>query len=88
MDVEIRAAEDTMNAYITDQIARDHLDHLLADAVIARRVRAVRQSRRAASRRTKTPARAHPTSRARAVVSNVVSRPVAAFQSWLAAGLL
>ena len=77
-----------MNAYITDRIARDHVDQLLADAVIARRVRSVRKSRRAASRRTKTPARAHPTSRARAAVSSVITRPVAAFQSWLAAGLL
>ena len=73
-----------MNAYISDRIARDHADQLLADAVIARRVRAVRNSRRAASQARKNAARAHPTSRARAAVS----RPISAVQAWLAAGLL
>ena len=75
-----------MNAYISDRIAREHVDQLLADAVIARRVRDVRKSRRAAG--TKTPARAHPTSKARAAVSHAVTRPFAAVQNWLAAGLL
>lgn len=77
-----------MNAYISDRIARDHADQLLADAVIARRVRAIRKARRAATQRTTASARVQPTSRTRAAVSHVVTRPYAAFQSWLAAGLL
>jgi hypothetical protein len=37
-----------MNAYIADRIARQHADALMADASLARRVRKVRRSRRAA----------------------------------------
>jgi hypothetical protein len=37
-----------MNAYIADRIARQHADALMADASLARRVRQVRRSRRAA----------------------------------------
>jgi hypothetical protein len=77
-----------MNAYISDRVARDHADQLMADAALARRIRAVRNERRTASRSTKTAARAHPTSRARAALTSVVTRPYAAVHSWLAAGLL
>jgi hypothetical protein len=102
-----------MNAYVADRIARDHTDQLLADAVIARRIRAARRQRvgrahginhaatttdhaattadhaaTAADSATTTAARARPTSRARAAVSRVVSRPYAAFHAWLTAGLL
>jgi hypothetical protein len=71
-----------MNAYISDQIAREHADRLMADAAAARRARRVRSSRRAAGRRavpTESPAdRSHALRRG----------PAAAFQSWLAAGQL
>jgi hypothetical protein len=77
-----------MNTYMSDRIARDHLDQLRSDAVIGRRLREIRKARRAASRSVRIPARAQPTSRARAVVSTVVTRPAAAVHAWLAAGLL
>jgi 2-methylcitrate dehydratase PrpD len=77
-----QALEDTMNAYMTDQIAREHADRLMADGAAARRLRRVRQSQRAAS----TVTRVHPTAGPAPVP--FVRHPVAAFWSWLAAGLL
>jgi hypothetical protein len=70
-----------MNAYITDQLAREHADRLMADAAAIRRARRVRHSRRAASRAvpTESPADRSPAPRRGAA---------AVFQSWLTAGQL
>jgi hypothetical protein len=70
-----------MNAYISDQIAREHADRLMADAAAARRARRVRRARRAATRAvpTESPADRSPVWR---------RSPAAAFQAWLAAGQL
>jgi hypothetical protein len=70
-----------MNAYISDRIAREHADRLMADAAAARRARRVRSSRRAAGRAvpTESPADRSPAPR---------RGPGAAFQAWLAAGQL
>jgi hypothetical protein len=75
-----------MNAYMSDQIARDHVDSLLADGAAARRLRRIHQSRRAASTSTHT----HHANRSDAGPATVpfVRHPVAAFWSWLAAGVL
>jgi hypothetical protein len=43
-----------MNSYITDALAREHADRLMADAAAARRVRRVRSARRAANRTVPT----------------------------------
>lgn len=71
-----------MNIYLADQIAREHADRMMADAVLARRVRQVRASRRARSR--VVAAQARPNTR----VGQLVSRPYRALHTWLAAGLL
>lgn len=78
-----------MNAYVTDRIARDHLDQMLADAALARRVNQVRKSRRAARRATAaaTSEPADVTARPRNA-SRILTRPYAAFHAWLTAGLL
>lgn len=70
-----------MNVYISDRLAREHADRLMADAAAVRRARRVRQARRATGRTvpTESPADRSPAPRRRAV---------AAFHSWLAAGQL
>jgi len=70
-----------MNVYISDQLAREHADRLMADASAARRVRRVRRARRAAGRAVPTES---PADRSHTVRRN----PAAAFQSWLTAGQL
>jgi hypothetical protein len=67
-----------MNAYISDHIARERADRLMADATAARRARRVRRARRAAGRTTLAES---PADRSPAVRRN----PAAAFQSWLTA---
>lgn len=69
-----------MNAYISDTIAREHADRLMADAREARRARRVRAARRAAvvgKRRGGT-----------AVHTSAVARPFVALHHWLVAGEL
>lgn len=70
-----------MNVYVSDHIARDHTDRLMADAAAARRARRARRSRRAAARAvpTESPADRSPAPR---------RGPAAAFRAWYAAGQL
>jgi hypothetical protein len=70
-----------MNAFFSDQIAREHANRLMLDAAAVRRARRVRRSRRAAGRAvpTESPADRSPAPR---------RGPAAAFNSWLAAGHL
>lgn len=73
-----------MNAYITDTLAREHADRLMADAGAyrrARRARSARSARKATSRAvpTESPADRSPAPRRGAA---------AAFQAWLTAGQL
>jgi hypothetical protein len=79
-----------MNAYFTDQMAREHADRLMADAAAARRLRRVRQSRRAVSTTTRTPTtdRSHRTASRGPATAHLAGRPFAAFRSWFAAGQL
>jgi hypothetical protein len=79
--VSNKVSEDTMNAYISDRLAREHADRLMADAAAFRRARRVRQSRRAVRRAV--PAES-PADRSPAVRRG----PAAAFHTWLAAGQL
>jgi hypothetical protein len=72
-----------MNIYLADQIARDHADRMMADAALARRVRQVRASRRAAHAAADV-AETRPANR----VGHLVTRPYRALHTWLAAGLL
>jgi len=80
-----------MNAYLTDSLAREHADRLLADAAAARRARGVRMARSAArTSRTDSAADrspAAPRSRA-AAAAHLALRPATAFHSWWAAGEL
>jgi hypothetical protein len=73
-----------MNAYVTDQLARDHANQMMADAALARRVRRVRASRRAAGHPTSTDNGARSGTR----VGHLVTGPYRAVHTWLAAGLL
>ena len=70
-----------MNAYITDTLAREHADRMMADAAAHRRARRVRAARRAVGHSvpTESPADRSPAPRRGAA---------AAFQSWLTAGQL
>jgi hypothetical protein len=77
-----------MNAYITDRAARDHVDRMMADALVWRSAKRARLARRAATASRKTAARARPSSKARAALSHVLTRPYAALSAWLSAGLL
>ena len=81
-----------MNAYFSDQLAREHADRLMSDAAAFRRARRVRNSRRAASRTGRNESAAdrspgavygRPTG-----ATHLVARPFIAVQSWLAAGQL
>jgi hypothetical protein len=80
-----------MNEYISDRMARERTDRMLAEAANSRRSRLVRRSRRNA---TAAPARQAGTGRttspahAGTATAHYVARPFAAFQSWLAAGQL
>jgi hypothetical protein len=82
-----------MNEYISDRMAREHTDRLLAEAATVRRNRLVRRSRRRTAgapasiatthgRRTTRPAHAG------TAVAHFAASPFVAFQSWLAAGQL
>lgn len=77
-----------MNAYIADQIAREHADRLMADAAAARRVRRAREARRAATRTTRSAAADRSRSAARPGVAAAafLARPFVALHSWLVAG--
>jgi hypothetical protein len=68
-----------MNVYISDQLAREHTNRLLADAKAARRARRVRRARRAAGNAV---AAESPADRSHAVHRG----PAVALQSWLTAG--
>jgi hypothetical protein len=70
-----------MNAYITDTLAREHADRLMADAAAHRRARRARSARKATGRAVpaESPADRSPAPRRGAA---------AAFQSWLTAGQL
>jgi hypothetical protein len=81
-----------MNAYIADQIAREHADRLMSDAVAARRARSANKARRAATTKTRTestersrPAASRPGT---AAAAHFVARPFTAFRSWVLAGEL
>ncbi len=73
-----------MNVYVSDQIARDHANQMMADAALARRLRRVRASRRAAGH----PADTGTSARSGTRVGHLVTRPYRAVHTWLAAGLL
>ena len=72
-----------MNPYIADQIAREHVDRLLADAAVARRARSARKHNgRGAAR---------PAARNGQVTVGARTgflRPLAAVHAWFAAGQL
>jgi hypothetical protein len=57
-----------MNAYITDQIAREHTERLLSDAAASRRVRRALKSRRTAGTSTRS-SRSQPAARPGAVAA-------------------
>ncbi len=79
-----------MNAYVADQIAREHADRLMADGAAARRARRASKSRRAATRRTRTAdrSRAAAARPGTAAAAHLVTRPFAAVRSWIIAGQL
>lgn len=70
-----------MNTYITDTLAREHADRLMADAAAHRRARRARAARRSVGHAV--PAES-PADRSPAPRRGVA----AAFQSWLTAGQL
>lgn len=70
-----------MNPYITDQLAREHAERMMADAAAIRRARRARSARRATVRTV--PAES-PADRSPAPRHTIA----AAFQSWLTAGQL
>jgi hypothetical protein len=81
-----------MNAYISDQIAREHANRMMSDAAAARRARRAAKARRAAATTTRTasadrsrPAVARPGT---AAAAQFVIRPFSAVRSWLVAGQL
>jgi hypothetical protein len=89
MGVEEGPAEDTMNAYVSDRIAREHADRLMADAAAARRARRARQARRGTSITTNRVAADRSRTAARpgaAAAARFVKHPFAALHSWLVAG--
>jgi hypothetical protein len=81
-----------MNAYIADQIAREHADQMMSDAAAARRARRAAKARPAVTTKT----RSHSTDRSRpaaaqpgtAAVAHIVTRPFTAVRTWLLAGQL
>jgi hypothetical protein len=98
------AAEDTMNAYLADRIAREHADALMADAAAHRRARRARQERkeRRAATRTGTVSmsglenprpqvgapKANRWSNRAASAAHLAARPYTALHDWIAAGQL
>jgi hypothetical protein len=68
-----------MNPYISDRLAREHADRLMADAAAVRRARRARHARRSAARAVPAESPADRSPR---------RGPAAAFQTWLAAGQL
>lgn len=81
-----------MNAYISDALAREHTDALLADAAAGRRAKQARRSRRAASISTRNgatgPALRRAARSAPASAAHFVTAPFVAFREWFAAGQL
>lgn len=80
-----------MNTYISDSIARQHADSMLADAASARRLaraRKRRTGRNAASAKAASAASSPAVSSRSAAVAHVVAWPFSAAHSWLAAGEL
>jgi hypothetical protein len=82
-----------MNAYISDSIARQHADTMLANAAAARRLGRARKgskARTAAPARTEAVGSASAPGRSRrgAAVAHVAAWPFSAAHSWLAAGQL
>jgi len=70
-----------MNPYITDTLAREHADRLMADAAAHRRARRARSAHKVTSRTGRTESRADRSPAPRRSAA-------AAFQSWLTAGQL
>lgn len=77
-----------MNGYISDSIARDHVDSMLAAAAASRRAKAVRQERRSRRATAKRSADRRKHSATAASVGHAVTRPFVAVHSWYAAGEL
>jgi hypothetical protein len=80
-----------MNAYIADQIAREHANRLMSDAAAARRARRAVKSRRAATNTVRAASvdRSRPAAQpGTAAVAHFVARPFVAVRSWLVAGEL
>lgn len=79
-----------MNAYISDGIAREHADRLMADAAASRRARNARKTRRATSSRgPQTADRSRSANLPGTVAAaQFVVRPFVALHSWLVAGEL
>lgn len=78
-----------MNAYIADQIAREHNDWLVRDAAAARRARGVSRARRTATKsRSGSADRSRPAAARSGTVAaaHFVARPFTAVRSWLLAG--
>jgi hypothetical protein len=84
-----------MNAYITDSLAREHTNTLLADAAANRRAKVARRNRRNASAASATSsqpaagrAHRHGLRSGTASAAHHLARPISSFQTWLAAGQL
>lgn len=81
-----------MNGYITDSVARDHVDTLLAGAAASRRAKEARRARRARREAAKGETKANTANTARhgraASVGHAAARPFVAVQTWIAAGQL
>jgi hypothetical protein len=78
-----------MNAYITDQMARERADRFMADAAASRRVRRARKSRRGvANGNGAAGGRSRPVARPGAVAAHLIARPFVAARSWVLAGQL
>lgn len=69
-----------MNAYIADQIAREHANRLMAEAAAARQAHRARKSRRGGES-------GHPAG-STAGSAHFVTRPFVAVRSWILAGQL
>jgi len=71
-----------MNPYISDTLAREHADRLMADAAAVRRARRARHARHARRASVRAVPAESPADR------SPRRGPAAAFQTWLAAGQL
>lgn len=79
-----------MNVYLTDSLARDHAETMMATAAASHRAKLARQSRRRveSSRATAGLAQHRSPRGGAALVGHFARRPITAVHSWFAAGQL